>query len=111
MTDRKALIEAIASALANARGARHGMPPVKNVLAMLESVSGGKLVREVTEDAEAVLSALEAAAAVVVPKEPTETMQEVAEAYRIEDAATGWDATATEVWDDMINASPYRKPE
>ena len=53
MTDRKALIEAIASALANARGARHGMPPLKNVLKMLKSLSGGKLVREVTEDAEA----------------------------------------------------------
>lgn len=111
MTDRKALIEAIAAALANARGARHGMPPVKNVLAMLKSVSGGKLVREVTEDAEAVLSALEAAGAVVVPREPTMFMIEQAETYRIEEAATGWDAAATDVWGAMINASPYGKPE
>lgn len=111
ITDRKELIETIASALANARGARHGMPPLKNVLKMLKSVSGGKLVREVTEDAEAILSALETAGAVVVPREPTIFMIQQAGAYRLEEAGTGWDATATDVWNDMIEASPYWKAD
>jgi hypothetical protein len=108
---RETLIKAIAAALANARGARHGMPPVTNVLEALKSVGGGKLIAEVTEDAESALSALEVAGAVVVPREPTDAMKQAAAAYRIEEAATGWDATAADVWKDMIAASPYRKPD
>ena len=50
-------VERAAAAIANARGGRRGMPPIKNVLDILPD----KLRREVMEDAEA---ALEAAAAV-----------------------------------------------
>jgi hypothetical protein len=60
---RETLIKVIAAALANARGARHGMPPVTNVLDALKSVGGGKLIAEVTEDADAALSAIEGAGA------------------------------------------------
>jgi hypothetical protein len=54
-------IEAAAAAIANARGARRGVPAVANILEVLQGFAGGKLYREVMQDAEA---ALEAAARV-----------------------------------------------
>lgn len=50
-------IEAAAAAIANARGGRRGAPAVSNILEMLKKISGGKLYREVMEDAEAALEA------------------------------------------------------
>lgn len=50
--------EIIASAIANARAGRRGVPPVKNVLEIIRSISGGKLYNEVMDDAHAVMSAL-----------------------------------------------------
>lgn len=47
-------IKLAAAAIANARGGRRGMPPVKNILELLPQ----KLVDEVTEDAEATLHAV-----------------------------------------------------
>ena len=58
-----------------------------------------------------ILAALEAAGTVVVPKEPTDEMKQGAAGYRIEEAATGWDATAADVWKDMNAFSPYRVPD
>lgn len=50
--------EIIASAIANARAGRRGVPPVKNVLEMIKPIADGKLYNEVMDDARAVLSAL-----------------------------------------------------
>jgi hypothetical protein len=47
-------VERAAAAIANARGGRRGMPPIKNILAVLPQ----KLVDEVMDDARAVLAAL-----------------------------------------------------
>lgn len=52
-------IEAAATAIANARGGRRGMPPISNVLELLPE----KLRTEVLEDAEAALTAAFNAAA------------------------------------------------
>jgi hypothetical protein len=49
-------VEMVASVLANARGMRRGMPPIINILELLPA----DLVKEVREEAEAVLSALAA---------------------------------------------------
>ncbi len=46
-----------AAALANARLARVGVPPISNVLEFLQSVSGGQPFHQVMEDAEAALTA------------------------------------------------------
>jgi hypothetical protein len=48
--------ETIAAAIANARGGRRGMPPIKNILDVLPS----KLRDEVMDDASAVIAALKA---------------------------------------------------
>lgn len=71
MTDptRDRQIDVIAAALANSRGGRNGIPSVKNVLEMLSAIAGGKLVREVREDADLAVTALEAAGFVVVRRE------------------------------------------
>lgn len=50
-------IEAAATAIANARGARRGMPPIVNILEMLKGMKDGKLYRELMEDARAALEA------------------------------------------------------
>lgn len=52
--DTNKLRERIASAIANARGGRRGMPQIKNVLDMLS----GKLRDELLDDADAVLAVL-----------------------------------------------------
>lgn len=54
-------IEAAAAAIANARGARRGAPALSNILEVLRRISGGKLYREVMEDAQAALEAAELA--------------------------------------------------
>ena len=46
----------------------------------------------------------------MVPREPTDEMKQAAVTYRIEEAASGWDATAADIWNDMIAVSPYRTP-
>ena len=46
--------EKVATALANARGGRRGMPPIENVLEMLPP----KLLEEVMDDAKQVLKVL-----------------------------------------------------
>lgn len=61
----RAQIEAAAAAIANARGGRRGVPPITNVLELLPE----KLRREVMEDAEAALAAVEVTPA--VPGAPT----------------------------------------
>lgn len=50
-------IEVAAAAIANARAGRRGMPPVSNVLEILEMLPG-KLLEEVREDARAALDAV-----------------------------------------------------
>lgn len=50
----EARVTAAAAAIANARGGRHGMPPISNVLNMLPQT----LVDEVMEDAKAALEAI-----------------------------------------------------
>lgn len=52
----RGMIEAAAAAIANARAARRGSPPISNVLEMLEQLSP-KLLADVVEDAEAALRA------------------------------------------------------
>lgn len=52
-------IRAAAAAIANARGARRGAPAVANILDVLDELMGGKLYREVMEDAAAALAAAE----------------------------------------------------
>ena len=47
-------IKIVAAAIANARGGRRGMPPIKNILDILPA----KLREEVLDDASAVLAAL-----------------------------------------------------
>lgn len=90
MTPREALIEAAAKLF----------PSSLSTLLGERSISDAIVV-------EAALSALEAAGAVVVPREATGEMREAAAAYRIEEAASGWDATAADIWNDMLAASPY----
>jgi hypothetical protein len=58
---REEKIHIAAGAIANARGGRNGVPPVSNILELLRTVAGGKLLQEVREDAEAALDALEKA--------------------------------------------------
>lgn len=48
------LREAIAAAIANARGGRRGAPPISNILALLPA----NLREEVLDDADAVIEAL-----------------------------------------------------
>lgn len=55
----QAEIKAAAAAIANARGARRGAPAISNVLDILQAIAGGKLYREVMEDAKAALEAAE----------------------------------------------------
>jgi hypothetical protein len=50
--------ETIAAAIANARGARNGVPPISNILEMLECVKPN-LLAEVLDDAAAVEKALD----------------------------------------------------
>lgn len=57
MTSLKPDLERAAAAIANARGGRRGAPPVSNVLELLKHIAGGKLLREVQEDAQAALLA------------------------------------------------------
>ena len=52
-------IEAAAAAIANARAGRRGAPAIENVLEVLQRISGGKLYREVMEDARVALEAAE----------------------------------------------------
>jgi hypothetical protein len=54
------LAEQVAAALANCRGGRNGVPPVKNVLDMLRAVKGGRLVDEVMEDSRAAIAVVRA---------------------------------------------------
>lgn len=51
------MVEAAAAAIANARAARRGAPAVSNILDVLRGLAGGKLYREVMEDARAALEA------------------------------------------------------
>jgi len=60
--DRQERVRRAAAAIANARAMRRGAPPISNVLVLLERVAGGKLLREVLEDAEAALAAADGTA-------------------------------------------------
>lgn len=52
--DETKLKEIIASAIANARGARHGVPNIANVLTVLPE----KLKKEVYDDADSIINEL-----------------------------------------------------
>lgn len=52
-------IIAAAAAIANARGMRRGAPRISNVLDVLKGAMGGKLYREVMENAGTALAAVE----------------------------------------------------
>lgn len=52
-------IEAAAAGIANARGARRGVPEISNILDLLEKMPGRKLYDEVMDDADAALKAVE----------------------------------------------------
>ena len=54
MPDRNEIQHVIAAAIANARGGRRGMPPIKNILDLLPA----KLQDEVLDEALAVIDAL-----------------------------------------------------
>jgi len=54
MFDPESIREIVAAAIANARGSRHGVPEISNVLVLLPP----RLREEVTDDADAVMRAL-----------------------------------------------------
>jgi hypothetical protein len=62
--------ERVATAIANRRAGRRGAPAVSNVLEILKAIYGGKLYREVMDDADAVIEAM---------REPTDAMLVAAE--------------------------------
>ncbi len=80
-----AMVERVARAIANRRGARRGAPEVSNVLVLLKVVSGGKLYDEVMDDARAAIAAM---------REPTEAMLNVADHI-----------SAEEIWRAMVDAA------
>jgi len=59
-------------------------------------------------DAEAVLTAIEAAGCAVVPVEATEEMQNTARGSRLQPL---WNALINKFYEGLVTASPYRKDE